>query len=371
MRTRPVCPGLQPVRARGDTRPLARVPCTTLDAMEHRNDKTNDPSGAPLGDDSSLGGSAPTEAMSSPPLSPTGPVTLGSHEFFARAPEGAPAREPAPVTFAPLPPLPPPPTRLTGPIVVPTTSPAWIATGIAIVVGAMLSTVMFLERREKAAALTKSEAALAASEDALAKSQADLARARADAAERDVLVKVLERDRATLEAEKLAQDEELKRLKVTEDEIAARVRTEMITGDIKLTNEGTKITVDLVDKLLFDSGQAEISARGQEVLTRLGAALVAVDDRNIQVVGHTDDAPPAAKIREQFPTNWELSVARATNVVRFLQEEAKVPGKRLLATGRGQHQPIGNNANSKGRARNRRIEILLTPLITTTKAPPP
>jgi hypothetical protein len=83
----------------------------------------------------------------------------------------------------------------------------------------------------------------------------------------------------------------------------------------------------------------------------------------IQVTGHTDDSPPTAKIRERFPTNWELSVARASNVVRFLQESAGIPGKRLIAAGFGQYRPVATNANHAGRARNRRIEIVLMPQI--------
>ena len=67
------------------------------------------------------------------------------------------------------------------------------------------------------------------------------------------------------------------------------------------------------------------------------------------------------KRASKFPTNWELSVARATNVVRFLQEKAKVPGERLVASGYGEFHPVASNKSSAGRARNRRIEILLVP----------
>jgi Flagellar motor protein len=68
------------------------------------------------------------------------------------------------------------------------------------------------------------------------------------------------------------------------------------------------------------------------------------------------------KLAAQYPTNWELSVARATSVVRFLAEKAKVPAQKLAASGCGEHQPIASNKTSAGRARNRRIEILLTPI---------
>jgi chemotaxis protein MotB len=86
-----------------------------------------------------------------------------------------------------------------------------------------------------------------------------------------------------------------------------------------------------------------------------------MDDKQIQVSGHTDSNPISDKLTQQFPTNWELSVARAVNVVRFLQEKANVPPKNLTATGYGQYHPIASNKSNAGRARNRRIEILLTP----------
>ena len=86
-----------------------------------------------------------------------------------------------------------------------------------------------------------------------------------------------------------------------------------------------------------------------------------MDDKQIQVSGHTDSNPISEKLASQFPTNWELSVSRAINVVRFLEEKANVPAKNLIATGYGQHHPIASNKSAAGRARNRRIEILLTP----------
>jgi chemotaxis protein MotB len=119
--------------------------------------------------------------------------------------------------------------------------------------------------------------------------------------------------------------------------------------------------------VLFDSGEAEISPRGQEILMRVGQVLSKIDDKQIQVSGHTDDAAISDKLVAKFPTNWELSSARAVNVVRFLNEEAKVPGRRLVASGYGPFHPISSNATPQGRARNRRIEILLTPVIESVK----
>jgi chemotaxis protein MotB len=116
-----------------------------------------------------------------------------------------------------------------------------------------------------------------------------------------------------------------------------------------------------VDKILFDSGEASLSPRGSEVLARLGTVLSKVENRSIFVSGHTDDAPPSQRLAATFPTNWELSVARAVNVVRFLGETAHVPASKLVAAGHADTKPVASNATPKGRARNRRIEILLIP----------
>jgi chemotaxis protein MotB len=158
-----------------------------------------------------------------------------------------------------------------------------------------------------------------------------------------------------------AKTGELAQLKGTYDKLEDKMKDEIAKGDIRLSQSGGRLRVDLVDKILFDSGEAVISKRGEGVLGRVGAVLATVDDKQIQVSGHTDSNPISDKLASQFPTNWELSVSRAVNVVRFLQEKAEVPAKNLIATGYGQFHPIASNKTPAGRARNRRIEILLTP----------
>ncbi len=171
-------------------------------------------------------------------------------------------------------------------------------------------------------------------------------------------------ERNALSQEVREKDSELAKLKATYDSLNDRMTSEIKKGEIQLTQTAGRIRVDLVDKILFDSGSAELSPRGAEVLSRIGEVLGKVDDKQIQVSGHTDDSPIVDKqLLEKFPTNWELSAARAVNVVRYLSEKARVPARRLLAAGYGPHQPVASNVNPVGRARNRRIEILLTPLL--------
>jgi chemotaxis protein MotB len=160
-----------------------------------------------------------------------------------------------------------------------------------------------------------------------------------------------------------AKSGELAELKGTYDKLEDKMKDEIAKGDISLSQDGGRLRVGLVDKILFDSGEAAISKRGEEVLARVGAVLAAIDDKQIQVSGHTDRTPISDKLVGQFPSNWELSTARAINVVRFLSEKATVPPQRLVASGYGEYHPIANNKTAAGRARNRRIEILLTPAL--------
>jgi chemotaxis protein MotB len=168
-------------------------------------------------------------------------------------------------------------------------------------------------------------------------------------------------EREALQKDVVAKEGQLAELKDTHDKIQEKMKDEIAKGEIELSQSGGRLRVDMIDKILFDSGDARISRRGEGVLARVGAVLGNVPDRQIQVLGHTDDQPISTKLKAQFPTNWELSASRALNVVRFLEEKAKVPAERLVASGHGEHQPIASNKSAAGRARNRRIEILLTP----------
>jgi len=171
----------------------------------------------------------------------------------------------------------------------------------------------------------------------------------------------LAKEKEDLSKDVQAKTGELAALKGTYDKLEEKMKDEIDKGDIRLSQSGGKLRVDLVDKILFDSGEAVVSKRGEGVLARVGGVLATMDDKQIQVSGHTDSNPISEKLAPQFPTNWELSVTRAVNVVRFLEEKANVPAKNLIATGYGQYHPIASNKSAAGRARNRRIEILLTP----------
>ncbi len=249
----------------------------------------------------------------------------------------------------------------------------WVLTLAAALVGAWLAYQRFSAEAAGREAALKSADQEAAKTKSLTTRVTDAEQKVADleAKNKELIAKADELS-GTLEQ----KQEEIDRLTATYHALEDKMQAEIKRGDVRLTQEGDRIPVDLVDKVLFDSGKAELSPKGEEVLTRLGAVLAGMSDRQIQVSGHTDDSPISkAELKEKFPTNWELSVARAVNVVRFLAEKAKVPPSRLVAAGYGQYHPIASNATPRGRALNRRIEVLLLPPLAAKAAklpsPPP
>jgi len=242
----------------------------------------------------------------------------------------------------------------------------WILLVLAVVAGC--GAAFWLLQR-----LDRARSDFAASQSQLVDARTQLDRARTERAELDQRVEKMESEKADLLALKndlsrdvQAREEELAKLKGTYDELQEKMKAEIAKGDVRLSQSGGRIKVDLVDQILFDVGDASISKRGEEVLGRVGGVLSRYEDKQIQVSGHTDDSPISKRLEERYPTNWELSAARAINVVRFLQDGAKIPGRRLVAAAHSQYEPISTNANPSGRQRNRRIEILLTPALEPT-----
>lgn len=244
----------------------------------------------------------------------------------------------------------------------------WILFVLALIAGA--ATAVFLLHRLDAA-----RSGAAASTASMLDAQEKMGQLRASRAELEQRLERLEGEKSDLEALKneLARDvqakgEELAKLKGTYDELKEKMKAEIAKGEIRLSQAGGRLKVDMVDKVLFESGDADITKRGEEVLARVGAVLARVENKQIQVSGHTDDTPISSRLVGTYPTNWELSTARATRVVRFLQEKGGVPARRLVAAGYGPYHPIASNNTLSGRSRNRRIELLLTPALEPTLA---
>ncbi len=161
--------------------------------------------------------------------------------------------------------------------------------------------------------------------------------------------------------------EQLATLRAIEEEIRDRNRIyEDMIGRFQSLIDGGQVSVNIVrgrmviqlpQDILFASGSANIGAEGRRTLQEVGSVIAELDDREFQVEGHTDDVPIST---ERFPSNWELSSARALSVVRVLIQ-AGVDPVRVSGAGFGEFQPVASNDDAAGRRRNRRIEIVMLP----------
>jgi chemotaxis protein MotB len=159
---------------------------------------------------------------------------------------------------------------------------------------------------------------------------------------------------------KKTKEEEVQTVSRTYEDLLNEMKGEIEQGQIAITELKGKLTVDVVDKILFDSGQAEVKAQGMDVLKRVVEILKTVTDKIIRVEGHTDNVPIAGTLAKRYPTNWELSAARAINITRYLEKEGLDPTL-LSAAAFGEYQPVADNETPEGRAKNRRIAIILLP----------
>jgi chemotaxis protein MotB len=160
---------------------------------------------------------------------------------------------------------------------------------------------------------------------------------------------------ASLEQEKAKLQTASQQDKSQYDALVRNLTDEVKKGELQVRQYKDMLTVDVAEQLFFDSGRADLKDTGKTVLKKVGEALKGYEDKVIRVVGHTDNVPIKTKV---FPSNWELSVARATTVVRYLQEVG-IPPERMVASGRAEYQPVAENDTPEGRKKNRRIEITL------------
>lgn len=174
-------------------------------------------------------------------------------------------------------------------------------------------------------------------------------------------LKAEEAERARLEQERTAKEEEIARLTRTQQELSKSLQDEIAKGNITIQQVRDRLTINMVDRVLFDSGRAEIKSAGVKVLKQVADVLKTVTDKQIRIEGHTDNVPISTKLQDRFKTNWELSTARATTVVRFLIDQGGVDRQYLSAVGYAETRPIASNDSEEGRASNRRIEIVLYP----------
>jgi chemotaxis protein MotB len=226
---------------------------------------------------------------------------------------------------------------------------------LAAAIAAFVKYVYLPLRAERADLVTRAGEATEL-EKGLRKSVADV---EARVSELDSKQQQLSGKLAETQAERDKLEGELKRV---QSELAKVLEPEINAGNVRIKRRGNELVVELSDQILFDSGHAEINEGGEKVLAHVAPSLLRLEGYTIQVGGHTDRTRVVnPETQERFPTNWELSAARATNVVRQLEERGKVPGARLMAAGFAQYRPVAGNATADDRKKNRRIELVLLP----------
>jgi chemotaxis protein MotB len=190
--------------------------------------------------------------------------------------------------------------------------------------------------------------------DALSKNIVDLRQRIADVEAENAKLKG---DVATLQKVK---EEKVREVSKTYEQLLDKMKNEIAQGQVTISELKGKLTVNLVEAILFDSGKAEVKPGGLTVLQKVVDILKNVKDKSIRIEGHTDNVPIVGTLTKKYPTNWELSAARAINVSRYLQQQGIDPAN-LSAVALGEYKPVADNSTDEGRAKNRRIEITLVP----------
>ena len=166
-----------------------------------------------------------------------------------------------------------------------------------------------------------------------------------------------------LEKEKAVVEEKAKIISDLEDtrkKIEEGLKEQIANQQIKIEDIEGKLKLTFIDKILFNSGSTKINEKGKEILITFAESIKEDKDHNILVEGHTDNVGVGPILKSMFPSNWELSTARSSAVVRFLQEEGGIEPERLSAIGFSYYNPVASNDDEEGRSQNRRIEIILT-----------
>jgi len=173
-----------------------------------------------------------------------------------------------------------------------------------------------------------------------------------------------ERDRIQDEAQALRQQNQAmsERLNLAQQSLGEmEALRRKLGGDVSLSVKGGFITMELPDKVLYKSGEAKLTEKGKETLRRVASALnTEFAGEMVRVEGHTD-SDPIRRTKDLYKSNWELSAARALEVVHFLTEQADVDPARIHAAAFGQHQPVAPNTSAANKQANRRVAVVILP----------
>lgn len=154
---------------------------------------------------------------------------------------------------------------------------------------------------------------------------------------------------------------QVKQMKSTYDTLVSDLKDQIQKQEVTIKEFHEALSLNFVDRILFEFGKADLTPEGEKILKKVGEALKNIKGKKIRVTGHTDPIPIRRDYQYKFPSNWELSAARAASVVRYFQEEIGLDPNDMEAVGRSFYQPEVSNDTKEGRARNRRVEVLIAP----------
>lgn len=165
-----------------------------------------------------------------------------------------------------------------------------------------------------------------------------------------------------------ANKQKLEVMQQRENQLRDRMQQELADKSVEIEQLRGQLTVRMLDRIVFRSGSADILPEGMAVLDKLVEAVADSTDI-IRVEGHTDDTPISDKLKKKYPSNWELSAARASAVARYIETKHHVNPKRLESLGFSMYHPIAPNDTDENKQRNRRVEIVLKPVAETDAVP--
>lgn len=223
--------------------------------------------------------------------------------------------------------------------------------------------VLFEKLKGEATGLTKERQALTVDKKQLE----DLLNAKTDVLSNNISdlrqkVSDLEIENGRLKEETAAlrkvKEEKVKEVGSTYEQLLSNMKNEIAQGQVTVTELKGKLTVNMEAAILFDSEKADIKPEGLRILGKMIATLKGVTDKTIRIEGHADNVQLSGGLTRLFSSSWELSVARAVNVTKFLQSQGIDPVN-LSAAAIAEYKPVADNGTREGRGRNRRIEITL------------
>ena len=202
-------------------------------------------------------------------------------------------------------------------------------------------------------------------EEKISRLQEDLRQERETAMSREketsVLKDKISKLQAQIQGQNFVAQSRIKELKSASKSLIAELERELKDKLLTIKELKEKLTITLVDSLLFDFGKATITTEGREALDKVGNIVRNIHDMQIWIVGHTDNVPIKNEYLYKFPSNWELSAARASAVTNYFQKNNTIDPKDLTVIGRSFYEPVATNDTAEGRAKNRRVEIIIAP----------